>query len=1041
MSKSIIRRGLAGTTGLLLICLTLTAAPSNAITNPVADCSQNGGLTCTVTFASNAEAYAWTVPNNAGTLHFHLVGGVGGNATSDAETAGGLSKSALVVDLDLAVPSGTVLNIGVGSGGSNASGGVGGLGGTNPLGTYGGGKGANAGPAGTSGAGGGGGAASAVTFGSQAIIAGGSGGAGGGSWNIVGLDGLTAHSAGTTATVGGAGLVAAADGGGGGGGGGGLVGGAGGVAGCDRPPTATGIACQVAGISAGGGYAGSNSANSGAIKTTTVRTAGASGFVTISFATSRFPGTPTIASLLTGNTNVTLNVTAPYTTGTSPILRYEYSLNSGTTWSTLLSTSVAGQYRISSLKNSIPYNVSVRAVNSAGPGTATANTSFTPTYKVPSAPKISSFVLSSQQVIIHIDPPANFTAQSVTGYQYSTDNGAVWTTANVVSGTVLISGLTNGVTHYVRVRAVGTNGPGSQSPKISANPFTNPTAPVIGNIVTASGKLTIPFTAPASDGGRKIRTYEYSLDGGVTWTSRVPARYTSPLTLTGLTNGRTYDVCLRAVTLNTTGSKSNVVPAALTYGLTASSAQVGTMTDGPTQFIKFVKITGVRPSVMSNVSFAITPKAGSVTVPISATYSKAYLARNNYLDSTNSSITVPVFGLYANYANTVVLKYYEGSSVAKQLSTTVTTPVWVDPFGSASRFTSPTKIVPRNNNVALDFSFYMMKASATGSHPVVIDTDGEIRWVGIKNEASQSAILYDNGMYVGTGSHLTRTELDGRFAQVADYSASHGVTNTGHHNYDIGKNGFLVEVDTTYGIESVILEVDAAGKVLETFDFADIIEDDMIEYGDDPSGFVNRSVDWFHNNAATYWEQEDTLVVSSREDFVIGVDYTTKKIKWILGDDTKLWHQYPSLRRYELTLPAGSLAPIGQHAVSITSQGELMLFDNGKESLVQVPIGETRFYSAPRKYRIDLTNMTATETWNYQHSPAIWSPICSSIYQDGSGYLINYASENLWGTGPLYVRMMAINEAGQIAFEYRYQGNWGTGWNTSPIHLENIVYK
>ena len=1041
MRKSIVKRSIASATGLLLVGITLSATPSQAITNPAADCSQNSGLTCTVTFSSSAEAYAWAVPNNAGTLHFHVVGGVGGNATSDAETLGGVAKTALVVDLNQAVPSGTVLNIGVGSGGSNASGGVGGLGGTNPLSSYSGGKGANAGPSGTSGAGGGGGAASAITFGSQAIVAGGSGGAGGGSWNVVGLDGGTTHSAGTTATVGGAGLVAPTDGGGGGGGGGGLVGGAGGVAGCDHPPTATGIACQAAGIPAGGGYAGSSSTDAGAVATTIVRTAGATGFVTISFETSRFPGAPIISSLITGNTNVTLNLSAPYTTGTSPISRYEYSLNSGTTWTTMPSTSVAGIYRITSLKNSISYNVSVRAVNGAGPGAATANTSFTPTYKVPSAPKISSFILSSQQVILHVDPPISFTSQSILGYQYSTDNGAVWKTANVVSGTVLITGLTNGITHYVRVRAVGTNGPGSQSARISANPFTNPTAPTIGNIVVASGKLTIPFSAPASDGGRKIRTYEYSLDGGTTWNARVPARYTSPLTLTGLTNGRSYDVSLRAVTLNTTGPASTVVPVALTSGLTSSSAQLGTVTDGPTQFIKFVKITGVRPSVMSNVSFSITPKVGSVTAPISATYSKAYLVRNNYLDSTNSSITVPVFGLYSDFANTVVLKYYEGSSVAKQLSATVTTPVWVDPFGSASRFTSPTKIIPRNNNVALDFSFYLMKASATGSHPVVIDTDGEVRWVGIKNEASQSGMLYDNGMYVGTGSHLTRTELDGRYVQVADYSASHGVTNTGHHNYDLGKNGFLVEVDTTYGIESVILEVDAAGNVLETFDFADIIEDDMIEYGDNPSGFVNRSVDWFHNNAAAYWAAENTLVVSSRENFVIGIDYTTKKIKWILGDKTKLWHQYPSLRRYELTLPARSLAPIGQHAVSITSQGELMLFDNGKESLVQTPIGETRFYSAPRKYRINLTNMTATETWNYQHSPAIWSPICSSIYQDGSGYLINYASENLWGTGPLYVRMMAINGAGQVAFEYRYQGNWGTSWNTSPIHLENIVYK
>lgn len=55
------------------------------------------------------------------------------------------------------------------------------------------------------------------------------------------------------------------------------------------------------------------------------------------------------------------------------------------------------------------------------------------------------------------------------------------------------------------------------------------------------------FTAPTNTGGSPIINYEYSTDNGATWTVRSPAATSSPLTITGLTNGTTYAVKLRAV--------------------------------------------------------------------------------------------------------------------------------------------------------------------------------------------------------------------------------------------------------------------------------------------------------------------------------------------------------------------------------------------------------------------------------------------------------------------------------------------------------------
>ena len=155
-----------------------------------------------------------------------------------------------------------------------------------------------------------------------------------------------------------------------------------------------------------------------------------------------------------------------------------------------------------------------------------------------------------------------------------------------------------------------------------------------------------------------------------------------------------------------------------------------------------------------------------------------------------------------------------------------------------------------------------------------------------------------------------------------------------HHNIDPGKTGALLEADTTTYYESVVMEVDFSGKLLKTWNLADIISAAMRAGGDDPSQFVFQRTpqsnnDWFHNNAVTYNRADDSVIVSSRENFVIAIDYETGAIKWILGDPTKKWYQFPSLRQFALRLAPGSLAPIGQHGLSITYDEALLLHDNG----------------------------------------------------------------------------------------------------------------
>ncbi len=453
---------------------------------------------------------------------------------------------------------------------------------------------------------------------------------------------------------------------------------------------------------------------------------------------------------------------------------------------------------------------------------------------------------------------------------------------------------------------------------------------------------------------------------------------------------------------------------------------------GITPFISFVTLRLRSTSDLTMVSFTIKPKQGSQTRPISATYSSAYLQRTGYYRPGSGKFTVPVFGLYQGRQNTVTVTSTFADATTQQSRVNITTAAY-----DGGTFTSPTIVQPRLRNTTLSYDYALLKAYAVDDTPVIIDSDSEVRWVGSAARGGQQSLLYNNGIYVPSGTSIVRLEFDGRKRTIADYS-SVGVADF-HHNFDYGRDGILTEVDLTGEPEATLLEVDAnSGAVLQTWNMQTIISNAMIAGGDNPADFILPGQDWFHNNAAAYRPSDDSLVVSSRENFVITLDYDTQAVKWILGDPTKHWHDFSSLRAFALTLGTDTLPPIGQHAVSIVKD-QLLLMDDGQQSTIEMPLGEERTYTAPRKYSI--TNTTATEVFHYYNDPSIFSPYCSSAYEDTTGnYLFDYTI-----AGPFVSDdIVALDSNGNVAFYYRYaliDGACGTAFYADPIHLENLLFQ
>jgi hypothetical protein len=139
-----------------------------------------------------------------------------------------------------------------------------------------------------------------------------------------------------------------------------------------------------------------------------------------------------------------------------------------------------------------------------------------------------------------------------------------------------------------------TNGVGTSSASESSSGVTATTVPQAPTIGTATGgdtSVSLAFTA-GSTGGATISNYKYSTDG-TTYTAFSPAQTTSPLTISGLTNGQSYSFYLKAV--NTNGDSL------------ASSASNSVMPDNPA-FYEAIQTVTVASGGASSVTFSSIPQ-------------------------------------------------------------------------------------------------------------------------------------------------------------------------------------------------------------------------------------------------------------------------------------------------------------------------------------------------------------------------------------------------------------------------------------------------
>ena len=226
---------------------------------------------------------------------------------------------------------------------------------------------------------------------------------------------------------------------------------------------------------------------------------------------------------------------------------------------------------ISGLTNGNSYEVQVRASNAVGESAWSASAVLSA--GVPDALAAPTVTPGAASLGVGWAAPSSTNGAAVTDYdvRYRADGTTTWTEWNATDTSTTtnanITGLTNGTTYHVSVRATNSRGDGPWSPSATMTAGA-PAAPAALALTAGHQKLAVGWTAPAANGAA-VTDYDvrYRADGTTTWTewNATDTGTTASANITGLTNGTIYHVSVRAANSRGDGPWSpsvSAVPAA-----------------------------------------------------------------------------------------------------------------------------------------------------------------------------------------------------------------------------------------------------------------------------------------------------------------------------------------------------------------------------------------------------------------------------------------------------------------------------------------------
>ncbi len=170
-------------------------------------------------------------------------------------------------------------------------------------------------------------------------------------------------------------------------------------------------------------------------------------------------------------------------------------------------------------------------------------------------------------------------------------------------------------------------------------------------------------------------------------------------------------------------------------------------------------------------------------------------------------------------------------------------------------------------------------------------------------------------------------------------------------------------------IGDTIVEFTPDGTVVNEWRLSEMMDTERVCYGSFAPFWVRKgykdTYDWSHANGVVYDAADDAILVSVRhQDAVIKFSRATGEVTWILGDHGNWKAPWAD----KLLKPADGLEwQYHQHNVTVTSDGRVMVFDNG--SFRAVPHNKPRAapenFSRAAEFAVDEANMSVSAAWSF----------------------------------------------------------------------------
>lgn len=345
---------------------------------------------------------------------------------------------------------------------------------------------------------------------------------------------------------------------------------------------------------------------------------------------------------------------------------------------------------------------------------------------------------------------------------------------------------------------------------------------------------------------------------------------------------------------------------------------------------------------------------------------------------------LPIYGLYDNYVNTVIIKLETGETTEVKIKTEA-----IDV--NRAHYCHTTYEYFGNDIMVLSSTTPLIESAKTCGY----DFQGDVRWV-ITEKASWDIKKLANGRLLVTSYRSIQKpyytiglmEMDFCGKIYREYRLPGGY----HHDAIELENGNILAAscnDYNDSVEDFIVEIDRkTGNIVKSWDLQKILPREEGKAGD------WNYHDWFHNNSVWYDKATNSITLSGRhQDAVINIDYDTGELNWIIGDPEgwgEEWQKY-----FFKNITEGDFDwQYEQHSAMILPNGNVFLFDNGtyraKTEEKRVPAEQN--FSRGVIYRIDTDKMEIEQVWQYgkERGAAFYSPyICNVDYYGEGHYMIH----------------------------------------------------